>query len=268
MTTSSDDRDDRSRRFLGETALARVQSARVLVVGAGALGNELVKNLALLGVREMTLVDFDVVSASNLNRCVYFRPEHVASQMPKVAAVAEGLAAHAPDVSLTTHATRIEDAPEAAWQADVVALCVDNQLARYHVNLRLLSMTAPPPVVNGAMGRELCEVRTLAPPTTACLVCSWTAEYHEQLFRTQARKSCDAFFEEQLEPFPSISVLSSLCGGLIAAEVVALLAADAAGPPPSVGCAVRYELRGHATSVGRVYRNPRCVEVMCRRAEG
>jgi molybdopterin/thiamine biosynthesis adenylyltransferase len=47
--------------------------ARVLVVGVGALGNEVIKNLSLLGVGNMTIVDMDRVEASNLSRSVLFR---------------------------------------------------------------------------------------------------------------------------------------------------------------------------------------------------
>ena len=45
----------------------------MLVVGAGALGNELLKNLALLGVGTIVVIDLDAVENSNLSRCVLFR---------------------------------------------------------------------------------------------------------------------------------------------------------------------------------------------------
>lgn len=270
-----EDRDDRSRRWLGEERLGRVQSGRVLVVGLGALGNELVKNLALLGVRELVLVDFDQVAATNLNRCVFFRPEQ-AGRCSKVAAVREALAAQCPGVGVTAHEARIEEAPGEVWEVDVVALCVDDQLARYHANLQLFALERRPFVVNAAMGLDFFEVSVLHPGRTACLACAWTPEYHESLFRRRAKESCDRFFQAARVPFPSISVLSSLCGGVAAAEVIALLAgrdAIARGaswpePAPSLGCAVRYELAGHRTSVGKVYKNPRCVEVFCRRRAG
>src|SRR6185312_4324382 len=51
----------------------RLSEARVLVVGCGALGNEALKNLALLGVGEVGVIDFDVIELSNLTRCVLFR---------------------------------------------------------------------------------------------------------------------------------------------------------------------------------------------------
>jgi adenylyltransferase/sulfurtransferase len=53
----------------------KLRAARVLVVGAGALGNEVVKNLALVGVGCVDVVDMDTIEHSNLSRCVFFREE-------------------------------------------------------------------------------------------------------------------------------------------------------------------------------------------------
>jgi ThiF family len=52
---------------------ARLSAARVVVIGAGALGNEVIKNLALLGVGRLVVVDLDAVETSNLSRAVLFR---------------------------------------------------------------------------------------------------------------------------------------------------------------------------------------------------
>ena len=51
----------------------KVQNARVLVVGAGALGNDVIKNMALMGVGHIFIVDFDTIEAANLSRSVLFR---------------------------------------------------------------------------------------------------------------------------------------------------------------------------------------------------
>src|SRR5438105_13416304 len=53
----------------------RLARARVLVIGAGALGNEILKNLALLGIGNVFVADLDTVANSNLSRSVLFRAE-------------------------------------------------------------------------------------------------------------------------------------------------------------------------------------------------
>ena len=50
-----------------------VKNAKVMVVGAGALGNEVLKNLALFGVGNIYIVDFDTIEYTNLTRSVLFR---------------------------------------------------------------------------------------------------------------------------------------------------------------------------------------------------
>src|SRR4051794_34828877 len=65
----------------------RLAAAKVLVVGAGALGNEVLKNIALLGVGTTYLIDFDTVETSNLSRSVLFR--HGDGGRPKAEVAAE-----------------------------------------------------------------------------------------------------------------------------------------------------------------------------------
>ena len=84
-----EDRFDRSKR-IPWLDMDSLSSARVLVVGAGALGNEVVKNLALSGVGNITVVDMDHVVVSNLNRCLFFRSQDAQRRGMKAQLVAEG----------------------------------------------------------------------------------------------------------------------------------------------------------------------------------
>lgn len=82
-----DDVHDRTRRYFGKSVHSQIRKQTVLVIGAGAVGNEVVKNLMMLGLSKIFLVDDDVVELSNLNRCVFFRPEDCEKKTPKVLAV-------------------------------------------------------------------------------------------------------------------------------------------------------------------------------------
>jgi len=53
----------------------KTKNAKIMVVGAGALGNEVLKNLALFGVGHIVIVDYDQIEYSNLTRSILFRPE-------------------------------------------------------------------------------------------------------------------------------------------------------------------------------------------------
>ena len=81
-----DDRFDRF-RLIQWWDQQTTAAARVLVVGAGALGNEIVKNLALLGVGNVLMADLDNIENSNLSRSVLYRARRTtASPRPPVAA--------------------------------------------------------------------------------------------------------------------------------------------------------------------------------------
>jgi len=64
----------------------KIRATRVLVVGAGALGNEILKNLVLLGFQQIVIVDPDRIEESNLSRTILYRSEDVGQFKADVAA--------------------------------------------------------------------------------------------------------------------------------------------------------------------------------------
>ncbi len=111
-----------------------LENTAVLVVGAGALGNEVLKNLALLGVGKIVIVDMDTIAGHNLSRTVLFRAEDVGRYKAEVAA--ERVGDLNPDVSVDYLIKPIQQAFGLAryYEFSVVFACLDNIQARIDVN--------------------------------------------------------------------------------------------------------------------------------------
>lgn len=122
-----------------------VGEARVLVVGAGGIGCELLKNLVLSGFTTIHIVDVDVIELSNLNRQFLFRREHIGQSKAKVAA--EAVTKLNPNVTISPHFANIKDAtlfPLNFFRSfDLVLNALDNLEARRYVNGMCLAAQVP-----------------------------------------------------------------------------------------------------------------------------
>jgi molybdopterin/thiamine biosynthesis adenylyltransferase len=193
----------------------RLSAAKVLVVGAGALGNELVKNLALLGVGTIVVVDLDRVENSNLSRCVLFREED--EGQPKAAVVAkaaEGLVIG--DVRTAFGLRLFAD-------VDVVLGGLDNRHARLYVNQSCWKTGTP--WVDGAIEGLMGVMRVFLPPDSACYECTMNERDHQLL---AARKACSLLTREQMleGKVPTTATSASVVAGMQVQEAVKLLHRD------------------------------------------
>ncbi|MBD3189885.1 MAG: hypothetical protein GF308_04540 [Candidatus Heimdallarchaeota archaeon] len=267
-----DDLEDRTRRYFGEKNLQKIKKSTILCVGAGAVGNEICKNMGMLGVGHIRLVDFDIVNKSNINRCIFFRPKDH-KKLTKVEAVAKRLPRIAPNTKITPYTTRIEEAPQEVYQADLIIMALDNDYARYMLNFANLVSEKPKPLINGAMGRSFVEVDVYLPGKTACAVCLWSEDYYQSIINHQVRLKCDEFFIETMTKFPMISTLTSIVGGIMTVEATKILISQddlegysdtTKGQEPNFGKKLRYDLRTHEMTFGSIMPNPKCVDVTCR----
>ena len=114
----------------------KVKNAHVLVAGAGALGNEVVKNLTLFGVGHIYVVDFDRIEISNLTRSVMFREEDAYNHAYKAEIVARRAMEINPQIKVTPIVGNLfsEVGFGLYRRADVVIGCLDSRIARYQLN--------------------------------------------------------------------------------------------------------------------------------------
>lgn len=199
----------------------KVEQARVMVVGCGALGNEVLKNLALFGVGLLVVVDFDRVEYSNLTRSVLFSHEDARQACPKVQAVARRIHDINPQIKVLPLEADI------TWQVglglirrmDVVVGCLDNRWARYALNR--LCMRAGVPWVDGGM-EGLEGIAKVFVPGKNCYACTLEPGAWKELSRNM---SCASAIRrnEQAERIPTTPVVASVIGAVQAQEVMKLI---------------------------------------------
>lgn len=193
-------------------------SSRVLVVGAGALGNEVVKNLVLLGVGSILVVDMDVIEVSNLSRCAFFLPDDAGR--PKAEVLAQRAMVVNPEVEVIGIVGRVQELGVGfATRATVIVGALDNVEAR--VRLNELSWRSGTPWIDGAIGELDGSVRLFDPPSN-CFECTLDNVDYEAMAE---RRSCRLLGVEAPETgaVPTSITTASVIGGLQAQEAVKLI---------------------------------------------
>lgn len=198
----------------------RLTNARILVVGAGALGNEVLKNLALVGVGRIYLVDFDRIETANLTRSVLFRARDQGRRKAEVAA--EAIRDLNPDVKITACCGNVmTDVGLGVFRdADVVIGCLDNREARLWVN-RCCWKTGTP-WVDGGIQEINGVVKVFTPPESACYECAMTENDYRLI---NLRYSCPMLRNEDLVAgrVPTAPTIASMIGGWQVQEALKLL---------------------------------------------
>jgi len=194
-----------------------ISDAKVLVVGAGALGNEVCKHLLQLGVNRITLVDFDTVAQANLNRCVFFTPEDAENGRFKAEVIRDRSHDFFPLSQVRVELKKIEDLPESFFEGfDAAFSCVDNLNARLHLNAHSYGKF---PVVDGGTFGFQGKVQVVA-GDSSCLECTLSQIDYRLLWK---KYSCVGEFLDVLDAkMPALPTTTSVIAALQVNEFLKL----------------------------------------------
>ncbi len=191
--------------------------ATAVVAGAGALGNEAIKLLAMMGVGHLVIVDPDTVEETNLSRTVLFRAADIG--LPKAEVAARRARELNPAVqvrAIVGDATSDLGLGDLA-RATMVLGCLDSALARWLFNRRCLA--AGVEWIDGGTGERHGQVARYGPSGGACFECTMTTKTFERL---EKRYRCGFRDDDPAAgvPMPSTATLSSTIAAIQVQEAL------------------------------------------------
>lgn len=162
--------------YNSQDSITTLTTSKILVIGAGGLGCEILKNLALTGFKDIHVIDMDTIDLSNLNRQFLFRSQDIGKSKAETAAKFVMERIDDPDLKITPYFGKIQDKPAEYYrQFQIVISGLDSIEARRWINATLISLVDDEtliPLIDGGTEGFRGQSRVIIPTITSCFECS------------------------------------------------------------------------------------------------
>ena len=208
----------------------KVKNAKVLVVGAGALGNEVIKNLTLFGVGTIFVCDFDRIELSNLTRSVLFREKDAYEHSYKAEVAAKRAMEINPQIKVIPIVGNLfsEVGLGIYKDVDVVIGCLDSRIARYLLNR--LCMRVGKTWIDGSIENMTGVVKVYSPGVN-CYECNLSREEFNNIM---LRTGCADVVRAQTSAgrVATTPISASIVGAMQAQEAMKIIHTSDGEPTP------------------------------------
>jgi molybdopterin/thiamine biosynthesis adenylyltransferase len=200
----------------GAQGQEKLRTATVLLAGAGAIGNEAAKNLAMLGIGRILIADRDRVEMSNISRMIFFQSKDLGKN--KAEALAENLHTKYPYVETSAYRGELENMPLKLYLDSQVVLCgLDNVISRMF--LTQICRRYYIPLIDAGIIGVTGRVHTYIPPNDTCPICLFPPNQYSNI--VGLRNPCEGPPEQQT--VPSFATSISLVSSILAQETVKII---------------------------------------------
>ena len=190
---------------IGEKGQEKLGKIRILQIGAGGLGSPFALYIVAAGIKELTIIDNDVVSLSNLQRQILYSEKQIG--MAKVNAAKSNLEEHNSDVEINTYKDFIDDTSIKKYtnekNYDFIVDCSDNFKTKFLVNRTAINNDIK--CVIAGIKDFYGQIMSIDPKKSACYQCVFNEPLQPQ---------------GEMSPLPVIGVTPGILGTLEALEVI------------------------------------------------
>ncbi len=180
MEKNSTEKYIRQIMLFGENGKEKLRQARVFIAGTGGLGSPILTYLAVAGVGQIIIADFDIVDPSNLNRQYLHHEKDIGKE--KIKSAEEKLISLNPEIRVETIKGKITDENSVSIvpPCDLIIDALDNFDTRHALNK--LAVERKIPLIHGAISGYRGQVTTIIPSKTPCLYCIFPSSFKKEVF--------------------------------------------------------------------------------------